>query len=302
MAYPTVSAPYGLKPVNLIGGQVFAGSTRQIPIQYNYGTNIFYGDIVSITRGYVVRMTTTTGGSAATGAPGNGQVGVFLGCTYTNPTTKQKLFAQNWIANTTAGDATAYIVDDPDTLFKVAAVTTQGGLVVGSVARPVVGLNAALSDPAAISNPSGNINTGDSYVGLLAGSEAVTAALPVRIVDLVPDTAFTTTATLTGGGGTTTLAISGLTAALPIGAEVGYLAANGQYIGAGAWVTASVPAGSTSVTINAQAATVNAGGVASTNITIPTGSTLVFTQYQEAIVKLNFGFHEYYTAAGSATA
>ena len=34
MAYPTVSAPYGLKPVNLIGGQVFAGSTRNIPIQY----------------------------------------------------------------------------------------------------------------------------------------------------------------------------------------------------------------------------------------------------------------------------
>jgi hypothetical protein len=25
MAYPTVDKPYGLKPVNLIGGQVFAG-------------------------------------------------------------------------------------------------------------------------------------------------------------------------------------------------------------------------------------------------------------------------------------
>jgi hypothetical protein len=34
MAYPVVDAPYGLKPLNLIGGQVFAGSTRMYPIQY----------------------------------------------------------------------------------------------------------------------------------------------------------------------------------------------------------------------------------------------------------------------------
>jgi hypothetical protein len=30
MAYPVVNAPYGLKPINLIGGQVFAGATRNI--------------------------------------------------------------------------------------------------------------------------------------------------------------------------------------------------------------------------------------------------------------------------------
>jgi hypothetical protein len=30
MAYPTVSAPYGYKPVNLIGGQVYAGSTTPL--------------------------------------------------------------------------------------------------------------------------------------------------------------------------------------------------------------------------------------------------------------------------------
>jgi len=32
MAYPTVSAPYGLKPVNLIGGQVFAGATLSVVV------------------------------------------------------------------------------------------------------------------------------------------------------------------------------------------------------------------------------------------------------------------------------
>ena len=34
MAYPTVAAPYGLKPVNLIGGQVYTGSTRNLPVHW----------------------------------------------------------------------------------------------------------------------------------------------------------------------------------------------------------------------------------------------------------------------------
>ena len=48
MAYPTVSAPYGLLPINLIGGQVFAGATRQIPIASASATAIFYGDVVKL--------------------------------------------------------------------------------------------------------------------------------------------------------------------------------------------------------------------------------------------------------------
>ena len=32
MAYPTVSAPYGFKPVNRIDGMPYAGQTRLIPI------------------------------------------------------------------------------------------------------------------------------------------------------------------------------------------------------------------------------------------------------------------------------
>ena len=76
MAYPTVSAPYGLKPISLIGGQVFAGSTRLLPIQYNYGINITYGDVVSLTRGFITRLPTTTGASVATGGAGAGNVGV----------------------------------------------------------------------------------------------------------------------------------------------------------------------------------------------------------------------------------
>ena len=293
MAYPTVSAPYGLKPVNLIGGQVFAGSTRQLAIQYNYGINIFFGDVVSITRGYIARLPVTSGPTS-----GNDPVGVFLGCSFTNPVTKQKTFSQFWPANTLAGDAIAYVTDDPDTLFKVAAVTANGVTTVGSVARSMIGQNIQGSELA------GNINTGDSYIAMLSATTTVatTATFPYRIVDVVPDTAVSTTATLSSGGGTTTLTTSVLPTALPYGAEVLYLAANGQLIATGSWVAAAVTAGATSVTLNAQAGTLNAGGSASTGITIPNGSTLVFIQYPEAIVKINFGVHGYYNATGATTA
>ncbi len=86
MTYPTVSAPYGAKPVNLIGGQVFAGSTRNLPIQYNYGTALYNGDLVTLSAGYVVLATYPVSTTNTT-------VGVFLGCYYTNPTTKQRLFS-----------------------------------------------------------------------------------------------------------------------------------------------------------------------------------------------------------------
>ena len=293
MAYPIVPAPYGFKPVNLIGGQVFSGSTRQLPIQYNFGTNIFYGDVVGIARGFITRETVTTGAGATTGSVGS--VGIFLGCNYTDPVTKQKRYSQYWPANTLAGDAFAVVTDDPDTLFQVAAVTTQGSTAIGSVATAMIGLNIAGSDLA------GNINTGDSSNAILCATVANTASLPLRIVDLKRDSAIATTATYTSGTGT--LTVSALPSNLLVGTEVGYIASNGQYVGTGSWVSTFAAAGTTTVILNSAQVTVNSPtGTASTAMTIPASSTLVFTQYPEAYVKFNFGIHEYYAnTAGAAT-
>jgi len=172
MAYPTVSKPYGLRPINLIGGQPYAGSTRLMSIANGYGTDIFYGDVVKrVANGTVEKDSGTT-----TATP----VGIFMGCTYTNPTTKQKQFAQNWPAGTQATDAQAYVVDDPDVLFKMAAVSAT--TTVAFYGPDVVGANAAL-----VQN-SGSNTTGDSAIGLDGASIATTASLPIRIVDIVPDT------------------------------------------------------------------------------------------------------------------
>jgi hypothetical protein len=172
MAYPTVSKPYGLQPINLIGGQVYAGSTRLFRIASGYATSIYYGDVVKINSdGTVVK---DTGTSTAT------PVGIFLGCTYTNPSTKQKLNYQYYAGGTAADDIQAYVVDDPDVLFKMAAVSS--GTTVAFYSSEQIGLNAAL-----IQN-NGSNTTGDSQVAINGASFATTASLPIRVVDIVPDT------------------------------------------------------------------------------------------------------------------
>jgi hypothetical protein len=172
MAYPTVNGPYGLIPINLIGGQVFAGATRQIPIASAYGTGIFFGDVVKLSSdGVLVKDTGTT-----TATP----VGVFLGCSYTDPT-YGKVFRQNFPSGTVASDIMAYVQDDPDALFKVAIVSS--GTTIGTVQRTVVGNNAALVQNA------GNTTTGNSGVAI-DDTVATTATLPIRIVDLVPETSY----------------------------------------------------------------------------------------------------------------
>jgi hypothetical protein len=170
MAYPVVDAPYGLKPVNLIGGQVYAGSTRLMAIASGETTAIFYGDAVALSAGYITR---DPADSAMT------PVGVFMGCTYTDPNTNQKLFKQFYPGAITASDIQAYVVDDYDALFKVAVVSS--GTTISGVTQAAVGFNAALVDN------TGSTITGDSKVGISA-TTATTNTLPVRIVDLVPDT------------------------------------------------------------------------------------------------------------------
>jgi hypothetical protein len=274
MAYPTVQAPYGLKPINLIGGQVFAGSTRNYPIQYGYATNIFYGDIVNIIRGSIVDNADTTDST------GTGIVGVFLGCSYTNPTTKQKQFAQYWPAGTAAGDCQAIVCDDPDTVFKV--VMCSATTVIASAANAMLGQNFGLIQNA------GNVNTGNSAVAALYASSTTSADLALRVVGLVGETAIQTS--VTGSSSSTTITCSALPNALVVGTDVAYIAANGQLVQTGSYVSAAAAAGATSVTINSTIA------VPGSVTAIPSASTILFTQYPEMLVKLNFGTHSYYTA------
>jgi hypothetical protein len=170
MTYPTVDGPYGLIPINLIGGQVFAGATRQIPIATNSSTAIFFGDVVRLAD--TGTLAKDTGTSAAT------PVGVFLGCTYTDPVFG-KTFRQFYPGTTNITDIVAYVQDDPDALFKVAVVSS--GTTISFVNRTSVGNNAVLVQNA------GSTTNGNSRVAV-SSTTATTSTWPVRIIDVIPET------------------------------------------------------------------------------------------------------------------
>ena len=175
MAYPTVSAPYGLKPVNLIGGQVFAGSTRLMQIASGYATDIFYGDLVQRVAGGTIEKDTGT----TTATP----VGIFLGVSFTNSSTGQVQQQQFYPASQAIKSGTqifAVVADDPDTLFQVAVVSS--GTTISGVGITAIGNNATLVQNA------GSTTSGNSAVAIL-DSTATSNTLPIRIIDVVRDTA-----------------------------------------------------------------------------------------------------------------
>lgn len=162
----STAAPYGLRPVNLIGGQPYAGSTRMFRIANAYAANIFFGQpVASNGNGFIQADTSTTA------LPATGVVGIFMGCTYTDPSLKIKVFRQYWPTGTVATDAEAYIVDDPDVVMQVQADE--------AVAQTALGANIALVTSA------GSTATGNSTTAADGSSVAASATLPLRIVGFV---------------------------------------------------------------------------------------------------------------------
>jgi len=106
MAYPTVDAPYGLRPVKLLSGVPYVGTVRHYSIASGYATDIFYGDAVKLVTGGTVERDTFDAAMTP--------IGVFMGVSYT------------------------------DVLFKVAVVssgTTIGDLAITDIGANVAGVN-----------------------------------------------------------------------------------------------------------------------------------------------------------------
>jgi hypothetical protein len=288
MAYPTINGPYGLLPQNLIGGQVFAGSTRMVPIASGYGTSLNFGDPVKLTS----TGTLITSGLAysSNAAETGGTIGIFLGCEYTPGSTASvigtgPLFGknryQNWAASTVAADAVAYVCDDYDVIMKAAMIAYNTGAtpVISAAPSTAFGTNLTSMATATANTGAGTGNAfGNSNVGLMLSStnDRRTTTAPFRIVGFVPETQITTTSVGTASSGSTALTLTAANTLIVTGMLV-----TGTGIAAGTVVQA---VSGTSVTLSAN-----------TSAAISSG-TLTFSGYQEVLVKWNFGYHAYQVA------
>ena len=160
----TTAAPYGARPINTTSASgSYTGKVQHIKIASAYDTAIFYGDFVKLVTAGTVEK--DTGTAALT------PIGVFMGCKYTDSTSKQMTFNQQWPADMAASDAMAYVVTDPEVLFQMQSDET--------VAQAALGANASVVQTA------GSTSIGNSKNAFDGSTVATTNTFPVKVVDFV---------------------------------------------------------------------------------------------------------------------
>ena len=160
----TTAAPYGARPINTTSASgSYTGKVQHIKIASAYDTAIFYGDFVKLVTAGTVEK--DTGTAALT------PIGIFMGCKYTDSTSKQMTFNQQWPADMAASDAVAYVVTDPEVLFRMQSDQT--------VAQAALGANASVVQTA------GSTSIGNSKCAFDGSTVATTNTFPVKVVDFV---------------------------------------------------------------------------------------------------------------------
>lgn len=163
-------AVFGFQHIGFLSGG--APDYQQQPrlIQSTNTTKIFFGDPVqkaNATSNYIVQ------GVGGTAAAGTAIIqGIFVGCNYVPSGGGAPAWSPYW-PGAAASDATAYVIDAPNALFKVAALSTA--IVTGNIGQ----------------NFGFNIGTGSTAGGGFSGATldqstatAITTTLPFKLVQL----------------------------------------------------------------------------------------------------------------------
>lgn len=170
---PTTSAPYGIIPIQLVGGGQSTAGIRQYKLLSNTSTGFYYGDIVNIGAGVATPVTATP----TTTRNGNTPWGIFVGCSFYDangqPQYKQYLPASGYTTYSGYGDILLSVMDDPFMTMQIQAT--------GTVANTDIGKKASLTGFSA-----GSTTTGNSKVSLDQSTINTTNTLAVTIIAIAP--------------------------------------------------------------------------------------------------------------------
>ena len=116
--------PFGFRAVGKLGSDINNEGTSKYKIASGETDVIYQGDVVQLE---------TTGCITVSGNTTQGNIGVFNGCFYNDPTTKKPTWKNYYPGSITptVGDIDAYIYDDPNQLFEVQANATLAQTAVG---------------------------------------------------------------------------------------------------------------------------------------------------------------------------
>mgnify|MGYP000135165101 FL=1 len=160
-------APFGLRPIRMIGGGDFTGGQDRFDIASGYTTSLYQGDLVE-------PLTNGTIGRKAAGE-NDPVLGVFNGCRYTNPTTGTPTWANTYQQPIAASDIYAFVVCDPSVVYEVQADDTF----------PTTDLfgNFDIVD----NSPVGDTSSGISHLELDVTTGNTTATLPLKAIGISTD-------------------------------------------------------------------------------------------------------------------
>jgi hypothetical protein len=160
------AAPMGARPVGSLVSCAYNAKISHYKIKNNYGTAIFYGDFVK----WADDNPNTTI-QKDTGTTSLTPIGVFLGCSYTDPVSGQFTNSPQYPASTAADDLVAYVASDPFLVMQMQSDESLG--------QDDLGKNVAVVQTA------GSTKFGISKNAIDGSTANTTNTLPLKIIDFV---------------------------------------------------------------------------------------------------------------------
>ena len=163
------AAQFGFQQYGYLSGSGVDYQQSKYLINKSYASAIYFGDpvIKSATSQYI-RPATGTGNLTTI-------TGVFVGCTYQPTGGSAQQWSPYWPGNTALADATAYVIDAPNALFRVAALLT-------AVPATAIGSNIGFSTGA------GGTTVGGGFSTYVVDQSTITTGptAPFTIVGMFP--------------------------------------------------------------------------------------------------------------------